>query len=677
MPIGPSSSRDSFLLATEPNVHFTAIVTTGDSLAGNGVFGGIPDGIGAFDNGNGTATVLVNHELNNLQGVVRDHGSIGAYIDRLVIDKATLAVVSSDDLIQTVHLWDDAADSYVIGTTAFSRFCSGDLAAPTAFYNPATGLGTQVHIYLTGEESGVEGRATASLTDGAHVGNTYELPFLGNMAYENLVANPYAQNKTVISLTDDGKNGQVYIYIGTKQSTGSEIDQAGLTNGALYGIRVTGILDEVNGAPANGNFTLQEIGPGGNVSNMTGAQIDAESEAEGVTSFLRPEDSAWDPQHPNTLYFTTTNSFTGNSRLYQATFTDINHPELGGTIVAVLDGTEGQRMFDNLTVADGKIILQEDPGNQSYVAKIYEYDIATDTLSVSGIFNPAQFTPGAPGFITQDEESSGVIDVTSIFGDSDTRAYLLDAQVHALTGVPATVEQGQLLLMTVDTPFLIGGNGDDILFGSAANEVLRGFNGNDRADAGSGNDQLYGGNGNDVLNGGAGNDQLFGENGTDRLDGGAGNDRIEGGNGNDVLIGGAGDDVLVGGRGDDQFVIGSLTTVGHDQIIDFTGGDRLLSGSWLPDSNNDGRIDLSSGNLVLDAGNSIDFGTSVGALRYLGDVSLDGTAYHSYGAVSGGGSSGNGGGGGAPAFTYAAAYAPIPFTTEMLPMHTEGHYGIF
>jgi hypothetical protein len=28
-------------------------------LSGDGVFGGIPDGIGAFDNNNGTITVLV------------------------------------------------------------------------------------------------------------------------------------------------------------------------------------------------------------------------------------------------------------------------------------------------------------------------------------------------------------------------------------------------------------------------------------------------------------------------------------------------------------------------------------------------------------------------------------------------------------------------------------------
>ena len=158
--------------------------------------------------------------------------------------------------------------------------------------------------------------------------------------------------------------------IGQKQSTGTEIDKAGLTNGDLYGIKVTGIVDEINGSPANGTFTLQEMGAGGDVSDLTGAQLETESDAEGVTGFLRPEGAAWDPDNPNTLYFVTTNSFTGNSRLYRATFTDITNPALGGTIEAVLDGSEGQRMFDNITVADGKVILQEDPGNQSYLARV-------------------------------------------------------------------------------------------------------------------------------------------------------------------------------------------------------------------------------------------------------------------------------------------------------------------
>ena len=621
MTTGPSSSLAPFIVGSEPNIRFVSIATSGDSLPGDGVLGGIPDGIGAFDNGDGTMTLLVNHELGATAGIVRDHGSIGAYIDRIVIDKATLAVVSADDLIQTVKLWDDASDSYQTGTTAFARFCSGDLAATTAFYNATSGLGTNVRIYLTGEESGTEGRATATIVTGADASMLYELPFLGNMAFENLVANPRAQDKTIVAMTDDGTNGQVYLYVGEKAATGSDIEKAGLAGGAFYGIKVAGAVDETNGSPANGAFTLQEIGPDGNVSNMTGLQIDAESEAEQVTSFLRPEDAAWDPDHPNVLYFTTTNSFTGNTRLYQATFTDITHPELGGYVKAVIDGTEGldAHMFDNITVAGGKVILQEDPGNQAYVARVWEYDIASDTLSQIANFDPAKFTPGAPGFITQDEESSGVLDVTQSLGDADSRAYLLDAQVHAATGDPATVEQGQLLVMYVDKPFLVGGNGADALFGSAADETLRGNNGVDTAHAGSGNDLLYGGNGNDKLFGDAGNDQLFGDNGDDQL------------------TGGAGDDQLTGWTGADRFIFDNSKDTGFDRILDFADPDRLLTTVKLVDDNNDGiitfgddkQLDLYGASEVAIKSN----GKVVDSLAYMGSAVVDGITYYSYGLV--------------------------------------------
>ncbi|WP_028969639.1 DUF839 domain-containing protein [Sphingomonas sp. URHD0057] len=621
MSTGPSTTTDPFLLPSEPNVHFTSIVTSGDPLPGDGVFGGIPDGIGAFDNGDGTITVLVNHELSS-GGIVRDHGSNGAYIDILTIDKATLQVVSADDAIQTVHLWNDATDSYVVGTTAFSRFCSGDLPATSALYNSATGDGTQVHIYLTGEENGTEGRATATIASGANAGNTYELPALGNLAFENVVANPSEQEKTIVALTDDGQNGQVYIYVGDKQATGTEIEQAGLTHGAFYGIKVSGVVDETNGAGANGNFTLQEIGPGGDVSNMTGLQIDAESEAEQVTSFLRPEDFAWDPDHPNVAYFNTTNSFDGVSRIYQLTFTDINHPELGGTIQAVVESDDyGAHMFDNLTVADGKIVVNEDPGNNAYVARVWEYDIASGSFSQVATFDPDEFAAGGSHFITQDEESSGVLDVTDLLGDSDTHAYLLDAQVHKATGDPATVEQGQLMVMYVDDPFLVGGNRGDQLFGSSANETLRGNNGDDSARAGSGNDALYGGNGNDALGGDAGNDQLFGERGDDRL------------------YGGTGDDALSGGQGSDLFIFDNRWASGNDTITDFGKGDMLLTTVALSDPDHDGVIPVGA-SLALFAGSSVDINDEakdVTSLKAAGTVVIDGTAYYAYTAGSSGG----------------------------------------
>ena len=124
---------------------------------------GIPDGLGAFDNGDGTFTVLMNHELSPTQGVARDHGGIGAFVSKLVIDKTTLEVLQGSDLIKHVFLYDTTTDSFydpvADGNPAtlpyqFDRLCSADLPELTAFYNPETGLGYNGRVFMNGEEDG-------------------------------------------------------------------------------------------------------------------------------------------------------------------------------------------------------------------------------------------------------------------------------------------------------------------------------------------------------------------------------------------------------------------------------------------------------------------------------------------------------------------------------------------
>lgn len=470
MATGPSTLVNPYLVALEPNVSFTSILTVGDKVGfkSDGTtpwrMVGIPDGLGAFDNGDGTITVLMNHELGATQGAVRDHGAKGAFVSQLVIDKATLKTLSAADAIKQVNLWNDATQAYEPAAYAIGRLCSSDLAPVSSFYDAATGLGTTDRIYLTGEENGAEGKGFATVITGVDKGKAFELANLGLFSYENIAANPFAQKKTITVGTDDSTGGQLYVHVGEKQATGSTIEKAGLTGGKLYGLKVDGVTAESNGTIAAGLFSLQEMGNAGDASKLTGAQLEAESVAEGVTSFLRPEDAAWDPTQPNTLYFTTTNGFGNPSRLYKASFTDITRPELGGKIEAVLDGTEGQQMFDNMTVtAEGKVILQEDVGNNAHLGRVFEYDPATDTLSVIAQHDPALFLSGAPGFKTQDEESSGVIDVTDMLGDSDTKAYLLDVQSHNALADPELVQDGQLLAMYVDKPVTKGTNGDDYL----------------------------------------------------------------------------------------------------------------------------------------------------------------------------------------------------------------------
>ena len=113
----------------------------------------------------------------------------------------------------------------------------------------------------------------------------------------------------------------------------------------------------------------------------------------------------------------------------------------------LLEGTEGQHMFDNMTVTRrGRVILQEDPGNQPDLAKVWEYDVARDALVLIAQHDPDRFSPGGPSFLTTDEESSGVIEATDILGDG---WFLLDVQEAHPSLDPELVSGGQLLALHI------------------------------------------------------------------------------------------------------------------------------------------------------------------------------------------------------------------------------------
>jgi secreted PhoX family phosphatase len=445
---GINSTQSPYLVPTIPNAAFTSILTAGDTLSGGYRMAGTPDGVGAFDNGDGTFTLLVNHEFVPTAGSIHAHGATGAFISKWIIQKHDLTVVSGSDLIRKVNLWNGKKyDLYTSADTsskkAFNRFCSADLPPVSAFYNSVTGLGTQERIFMNGEEAGIEGRAFAHIVTGLNAGTTYELPALGKFSWENAVANPSPSDRTIVAGTDDSTPGQVYFYLGTKTNSGSEIDKAGLSNGKLYGVSVSGLTVEVSASiPApNTPFSLVDLGY---VRDSSGTSLNAMSNNLGVTNFLRPEDGAWDPANPNDFYFATTNAFASPSRLWKLHFDDILNPLAGGNITAVLDGTEGQKMLDNITIDHfGHILMVEDVGNNAHVGKIWQYTIATDQLLQVGQHDSTRFYTGGTNFLTIDEEASGIVDAQSILGPG---YFLLVDQAHY--SIPGEiVEGGQLLVM--------------------------------------------------------------------------------------------------------------------------------------------------------------------------------------------------------------------------------------
>ncbi len=533
---GPSSSQSPYLLPTFPGVQTISIMTVGDSvnMKPDGVtpyrMVGIADGLGGFTPGNdGSFTLLMNHELPvNVTtglgaGIARAHGQAGAFVSQWTIDAATLQVRKVEDFLPnatSLYLSNNVPGASVhsgflaAGTSLIGRLCSADLAPVSAYRwtdaSSGTTYGTPALLFQSGEEqggvivdpTGAEaqihyGRQFAFVaTDDPNIAGDqsrtgYELPHAGLFSWENNLASPLAQRKTVVMGMDDGAIGQIYVWVGDKQTTGNVVERAGLTRQsaadnlyvlkATLGLGVDGAGDpmEQRSVPVSGRFSLENEG---DVSGVTFGGLESLSDSHDATQFFRPEDGHWDPINANRFYFVTTDRVdefkdnldsadvgtnidqVGRSRLYMLEFDDITNPTSGGTITALLDGTEpSYQMLDNMTAVagvDGKtrLLLQEDPGNWGGSAAVWLYDVDTDALTKVLHHDPSRFGMNNSGVVTPhtapftaDEESSGVIDARDLLdlpgvgGVPGLGWFLMDVQAHYNPGGPELVEGGQLL----------------------------------------------------------------------------------------------------------------------------------------------------------------------------------------------------------------------------------------
>ena len=169
-----------------------------------------------------------------------------------------------------------------------------------------------------------------------------------------------------------------------------------------------------------------------------------------------------------------------------------------------------------------------------------------------------------------------------------------------------------------DRDTITGGGGDDLLYGGASYDSLSGGAGNDIlyggagpliARGGEGDDQFiidfaatdffvagYGGSGDDLFYGGSVRDDIFAESGDDTVYAGLGNDFVTGGAGDDLIDGSDGADTLNGGAGDD-----TIQHFAGDGVLSGGRGFDLLSGG---DGND--RIDGGADDDTLDGGKGRD-----------------------------------------------------------------------
>ncbi len=478
---GPSTTTAPYVLPSNANVDTTSLLTVGDSVpkVGGGSYRmvGIPDGLGALPLIGGKMKFFMNHELPNNRGIARRHGKIGSFVSSWSLDKSTKAVESGEDLITSVKYWDYVSQTYkttpsaggpnprVAGDTfpaqpaEFNRFCSASLTDVGALFNKATGNGYKGQIYFGNEEGGDESRLFGVTVDN---GKAQQLQRTGLFSWENTLLAPTTNDRTVLLGNEDGGNGQIWLYSGTKTNTGSPFDKAGLTNGTNY------VIDAVNAAVTNDagfRSTYGKNNPAPVTLNsvnwdQSGAKQNADALANGLT-LNRIEDGAFDPSNPNDYYFITTSggattpnpaepSISRNGGgLWKLSFNDVNDPSAGATLTLLLDGSEAPYLSapDNMGIdREGNLLIQEDPGNSAHLARIVAYKISNGKRGVVATFDPAKFTPALPGLLTQDEESSGIIDVSAQLGRG---TFLFDAQVHSANADPELVENGQILTLKV------------------------------------------------------------------------------------------------------------------------------------------------------------------------------------------------------------------------------------
>ena len=471
-------NKPEYIIATTEAASIKPLVYAGDSFSGYTVRG-IPDGMGAYRNEDGTITLLSSHEVPSYAPIgtlakAADAGKpvLGTSITKFILNSTGTRVMKASSFINSWSFYNYNTKAYqaspagaapagqTLGMDNFiSRFCSATLvqAGALSFKDGATTLGYEGPVYLAGEEDGDSGYARGFAFD--MDGNAINLPRMGLASWENLMPNLKPGKNTVVMGNEDGSatDSQLFMYVGTKTASGTFADKAGLTNGDVHVMSIPNIANDNAFRATYGKNKPVDVTFAKTIwdADMKTQQVDHAAKG---TEMSRVEDGEWDPSNPNVFYFVTTESNKdagatkqnpsepGVSRdgggFWRLTFVDGQKPELGAKLELLLDGSEDIYLSkpDNMTItSEGIVLLQEDPGNNAHVARIVAFRPKDGKLATVAKFNTEYFKTGASKFMTIDEESSGIIDVTSLIakpGDT-TKHFYFNAQVHTTGGYTA------------------------------------------------------------------------------------------------------------------------------------------------------------------------------------------------------------------------------------------------
>jgi hypothetical protein len=482
-------TSEAAMLSGVGGTSVTPIISVGDTV-GDYMFEAIPDGISFSKiNGNGTADILVNHELSLVPFPATRQDPSNALLSELRLHQKSAGVLRG---------------SYAIPSAAgYQRFCSNFLVGPEN--------GFERELLFTNEEArdivlrqtdswhqpGVSlsepGAEQAGVVVAYDVksGQYRSIYGMGRHNHENAVGVPGYGYPVVLSGDDtfDAPASQLYLY---KASSGAAVwnDEGTLyafvsNNPAVndYGDlstaspSVQGHFIEVPRAIATGKINGREVTsadfgyPAPTAADPFPSQrtplmpdgpqwvLEHWSNLNNVFQFIRIEDIAYDRTNGKTVYFAdtgeprarpdarTTRLFRGatggpymNGRLYKLVLNSSD--PLGTATLSILPGANfddlgysnpaSPHQPDNVETTKNAIFFQEDPG--SHNAQSATFPNATNARIwrydlATGIKTVVAEVDQSMSPITTKGswESSGIVDASAVFGPG---AFLVDVQAH-------------------------------------------------------------------------------------------------------------------------------------------------------------------------------------------------------------------------------------------------------
>jgi hypothetical protein len=346
-----------------------AIISVGDTLGSGYMFESIPDGIAVERiNGQGTADILVNHELSPVPFPATRQDPINSTVSRLRLNQHSGGVLKGE---------------YVIPQSAgYQRFCSNFLVGGEHGFERELLLTNEEarDIVLRQEDSwhapgvsltepGAEQAGVVVALD-TNSGAFRSIYGMGRHNHENAVAVPGYGFPVVLSGDDtfDAPASQLYLY---KAANGSDVWE---DRGALYAFQVTtaGVNDYgdmVGTTPVTGRFievprdiATGKLGGNLNARDVTSVDFGYPTPPSGVPNgpqwvlehwsnlmnvfqFIRIEDTAYDRNNPRIMYL----ADTGEPRATASTTT--------GRLQRSPSGTNGPYMNGRLF----KLVLGANP----------------------------------------------------------------------------------------------------------------------------------------------------------------------------------------------------------------------------------------------------------------------------------------------------------------------------